>query len=516
MIPSRRFLLITAMLLAAPARLPAAVTLGSLFSDHMVLQRGVAVPVWGTASPGEKISVAFQEQTQTTTARPGGEWMVHLSHLKTGGPFEMSVEGENTVTVHDVYVGEVWLASGQSNMEMTVAQEDRYWCGVFEEAEEVATANYPLIRMFKVKVDMSDQRQPAVEGNWVTTTPETVKEYSAAAYFFGRELFRKLDVPIGLIDSSYGASTAQAWTSGPALAANSEFSFMFDDYARAKQAYAADPEAKEHYAQALTKWKQAAAAAKLRGAFQPRRPGNPDPTQNQHNPSVLYNGMIAPLIPYAMRGVIWYQGESNGPTAKIYADIMKTLIDNWRGRWNEGSFPFLFVQLANHGTLALQPAEGGGTTWVREGQRETLSVVNTGMAVSIDIGDAGNIHPKNKQEVGRRLALLAQALVYHEDVPYSGPLYDSMTLEGDAIGLRFTHADAGLIAKGGKPIGFTIAGEDRKFVWADAKIEGNTIVVSSPLVRKPVAVRYGWADNPPANLYNKADLPASPFRTDSW
>lgn len=502
------------ILLFIAGPIPADVKLAGLFCDHMVLQQGMSVPVWGTAGPGEQVIISLGQHKQTATTGPDGKWMVRLADIEAGGPFEMTVTGRNTLTVKDIYVGEVWLCSGQSNMDMTVAREDRYWCGVRNEAEEVAAANYPPIREFKVQLKMTDTPQTDVEGQWFVCSPQTVGRFSATAYFFARELHKKLNVPIGLVTSSYGASTAEAWTSRTALAARPELGFLLDAYAQKKRGYDPNGAAAQQYHAAMERWERVAAQAKAEGKDRPKEPKNPDPGQDQHNPCVLYNGMIAPLAPYAIRGVIWYQGESNGPTASKYFNLMETLIRDWRQTWGHGDFPFLFVQLANNGKLARQPNGSSRMAVVREGQLQTLAVTNTGMAVAIDIGDANNIHPKNKQEVGFRLALAARALAYHESIPCSGPIYDSMTIEGSAIRLRFKHTDGGLVAKGDKLIGFSIAGEDNKFVWADAKIDGDAIVVSAPQADKAVAVRYAWADNPPANLYNKAGLPASPFCTD--
>ena len=494
----------------------AEVKLAAIFSDYMVLQRDMAMPVWGTADPGEKVTVTFDGQSQNATADAKGKWKVSLSKHKAGGPFEMTVSGTNTLTVKDVYVGEVWLCSGQSNMDMTVAKEDRNWCGVNNEAEEVAAANYPLIREFKVKLKMADEPQEDVKGQWSVCSPATVGKFSATAYFFARELQKKLNVPVGLVTTSYGASTAQAWTSRKALADQKELSPLLDAYAKACEDYAN----KDISEQALAKWQADSAKAKEEGKPAPKRPSSPkNPHQDQHNPCVLYNGMVIPLAPYAIRGALWYQGESNEVTADKYFVMMKTMIRDWRQLWGQGDFPFIFVQLANYRKLATEPTRSGKTALVREAQLQTLTEPNTGMAVTIDIGNATNIHPKNKQELGNRLSLAARALVYGESVPYSGPIYDSMTIEGNAIRLRFKHVDGGLVAKDGeKLVGFAIRGENDaadSFVWADAKIDGDSVVISSPTVAKPVVAQYGWADNPPVNLYNKAGLPASPFRTDA-
>ncbi len=511
-----RHRIVSALLLVLFSAAPSmgGVKLNRLFSDHMVLQQGAEVPVWGTADPGERVTVAFGSQTRATTAGDDGKWLVRLSDLKAGGPSVLTVSGKETRTVEDVYVGEVWLCSGQSNMDMSVAREDRYWCGVDNEAEEVAAAHYPLIREFRVKVTMTDEPQTDVEGAWSVCSPTTVGKFSAAAYFFARDLQKKLGVPVGLITSSYGASTAQAWASRGALEADPSLASILDDYDAARRAFAPNEAAREKYRQAFGKWEVAAAKAKAEGKDAPRGPKNPDPGQDQHNPCVLSNGMIAPLVPYAIRGAIWYQGESNGPNAGKYLSLMKAVINNWRRAWGS-DFPFLFVQLANYNKPSPEPIGKGQIALVREGQLRTLSIPRTGMAVAIDIGDAANVHPKNKQEVGRRLALAAEAIAYGRSVVHSGPTFETMTIEGNTARLRFGNADGGLEARGGKLTGFIVAGEDGKFAWAEATIDGETVVVSSPTLTSPVTVRHGWADNPLVNLYNKAGLPASPFRTDA-
>jgi sialate O-acetylesterase len=475
----------------------------------MVLQRDMQIPIWGTAGVGETVTVAFHAQKKTVVADRDGKWTVRLDAVEAGGPFEMTIAGKNTITFKDVYVGEVWLCSGQSNMDMTVAKEDRYWCGVNNEAEEVAEANYPLIRVFDVEFTPKDEPQNDAKGAWEICSPKTVGHFSAAAYFFARQLHKKLNVPIGLVTTAYGASTAEAWTSRSALAANPTTGFLLEEYKKRSEEYDSG-RAQKKYEQDLADWQKASEQAKADNKRAPKKPGVPkNPHQDQHSPCVLYNGMVAPLIPYAIRGAIWYQGESNGPTAKIYDKIMETLIQDWRRAWGQGSFPFLYVQLANYN-------KGGQTLLVREGQLKNLSIPNTAMAVTIDIGDADNIHPKNKQDVGLRLSLAARALAYGESIPYMGPIYDSMSVEGNSIRLRFKHIDGGLVAKGGELKGFAIAGENKNFVPADAKINGETIVVSSSEMAKPIAVRYGFDNNPQVSLYNKADLPASPFRTDNF
>jgi sialate O-acetylesterase len=507
--------------------LMANVKLGSPFSNHMVLQQGMSVPVWGTAAPGEKITATLNKLVQSTKAGADGRWELHFANLKAGGPFELVVKGKNTITLTDVYVGEVWLCSGQSNMDMTVAKEDRYWCGVINEAQEVASANYPLIRQFYAKFSPSLDLQNEVEGEWEVCSPATVGHFRAAAYFFARNLYKKMNAPIGILVTTYGASTAEAWISRPALQANANLTFLLDNFKEKNDKFYVDSaNLMLKYRQALAKWtdddaKAKAAAGDVQAGQNkgPRRPNNPKPWMDQHSPTVLFNGMVQPLIPYAIRGAIWYQGESNGPTAKIYSTIMETMVADWRTRWHQGDFPFIYVQIANHQTPITEPVKDDPMVYVREGQLKNLSIPNTAMVSAIDNADPydpGNIHPKNKQEIGWRLALAAEGLVYKEKITYMGPIYDKMKVEGNTIRIYFTYTGAGLKTKNEKLTGFAIAGEDKKFVWAEAKIDGNTIIVSSPEIANPFAVRYAWSKNPPVSLYNNENLPASPFRTDSW
>ncbi|MEO5565013.1 MAG: sialate O-acetylesterase [Chitinophagaceae bacterium] len=490
----------------------------SPFGDHMVLQHNMKVPVWGMADPGEKVTVKIGKQSVTAVAGPNGEWKLVLNKITAGGPYTMTIAGKNTIVFNDVYAGEVWLCSGQSNMDMTVARENQYWCGVFNEKEEVAAANYPLIRMFDADFTPRLEPQNEVKGKWEVVSPETIGHLSAVAYFFARDIQKKIKIPIGLITTAYGASTAEAWISKEALTKEPAFTSLLDKFNQKLTIYTSDTAAKRKYNEARETWKIAADKAKAEGKDPPRGPRNPDPVIDQHNPYVLWNGMVKPLVPYAIRGALWYQGESNSPTASIYRHIMETLINDWRAQWNQGDFPFLYVQLANIGkTVDSIPAKGGAESIKREAQLQNLSVKNTAMAVAIDNADPNdmnNVHPKNKQEIGRRLALPALGMVYGEKLTYSGPVYEKMKITGDKIKLYFKYAE-GLVMKSGELNGFAIAGPDKKFVWAKAVIEGNTVVVSAPGITNPVAVRYGWANNPPTSLYNKANLPASPFRTDS-
>ncbi len=515
-----QFSIVFAFIFCFSEPLFAVVSMASPFQDHMVLQRESMMPVWGKANPGESVTVSIGAQEQSAIAGKDGKWMVRLSPIKAGGPYRMTAKGENTIVLNDVYIGEVWLCSGQSNMDMTVAREDRYWCGVFNEKDEVANANYPEIRVYDTAFTPSDDLQDKVEGKWEPVLPSTVGHFSAAAYFFARELYQKYKVPIGLITTAYGASTAEAWISKPSLESHANFKFLLDNYLKKKSEYLPSLQDLLTYQAEVDKWKTDAAKAKTEGKDELRAPKNKDPRVDQHNPSVLFNGMVAPLVPYAIRGAIWYQGESNQNSQQVYRELMETLIADWRSVWGQGEFPFLYVQLANYAkTFDTEAAAGKGLTLVREAQLQNLSVHNTAMAVAIDNADPldmGNIHPKNKQEIGRRLALAAFGKVYGENIGYTGPLYSHYLIEGDKIRLCFGETGNGMLAKDGILSGFAIAGADKNFVSADARIDGNTILVSSPAVVNPQAVRYGWNANPKVNLYSKTGLPASPFRTDFW
>lgn len=515
--------LISIQILFSVSLLNAEVKPSTLFNDHMVLQRGVEIPVWGTAWPKEGISVKFNKQVVNVKADADGNWMVRLPKQKAGGPYTLEIEGDNLISYKDVYVGDVWLCSGQSNMDMTVAKEDRYWCGVNNEAEEVANANYPLIRDFDVDFTPSNSEQKNAVGKWEICSPETVGHWSAVAYFFAREMYNKYKVPVGLLTSAYGASTAETWISKQALETHPDLKPLLDAYSQKWTKFTADSATTmAEYREKLMKFKGDIAAAQAAAgdvtSKKPKAPHNPDPVFDQHNPYVCYNGMIAPLFPFAIKGALWYQGESNGPSAKLYREIMETLVADWRARWGQGNFPFLYVQLANYGKPMETPVKDEALMTVREAQVQNLSIPNTGMAVAIEnAGDnPTNIHPKNKQAIGYRLGLIARAKVYGEKVEYSGPMYKSYKIKNNTIVLSFDHTGKGLMAKDGKLTGFAICGEDHKWVWADAKIKGKKVVVSSPVVEKPVAVRYCWGTNPPASLSNKNGLWTPNFRTDNW
>jgi sialate O-acetylesterase len=516
---------VLALMAAVSGPLFADVKPNPLFTDGAVLQRGQPVPVWGTARDGEKVTVEFAGQKATTTAADG-KWSVSLKPLKEGGPHTMKISGDNAVTVNNLLVGEVWVCSGQSNMEWKFTQ-------AHNAKEEGPKADYPEIRMFTVKKKTSGKPLAEVEGGWVECSPQTVGGFSAVGYFFARDLYQKLGVPVGMIHTSWGGTPAQAWTSLEGFGTDPELKGYADAAARKLATYDADiaahagkmeefnKQTKEWnetvgkaYQETLKAWNEATAQAKKDGQALPPKPAPtspqpkapPHPDGGPHDPASLYNGMLAPIIPYGIKGAIWYQGESNAGQSKQYRTLFPAMIADWRARWKQGDFPFLFVQIAPFNG---QPPE------IREAQFLTLAKAkNTAMAVTTDVGNATDIHPNKKEPVGQRLALGARALAYGEKIEYSGPLYDSMIAKDGKIILSFTHAGGGLVAKDGDLKGFTIAGEDGKFVPAQAKIQGSTLVVSAEGVADPKTVRYGWANVPDVNLFNNEGLPASPFRTD--
>jgi sialate O-acetylesterase len=642
---------------AAPA---AQVRLPRIFGSHMVLQQGIDVPVWGWTDAGAAVTVTLGDAAQKAVAGADGRWSVRFGPLKAGGgPLTMTVTGANTITLTDILVGEVWVGSGQSNMEMSVGSSNNA-------AEEAAAATDSEIRFFTVPRRVSQKPlDDLAGGQWEACTPDTVRGFSAAAYFFGRRLRKDLGVPVGLIHTSWGGTPAEAWTTRPTLESDPDYAPILDrfktsgpDYEKARAEYerklkaweqtAADPGNKgfgEGWADPATDvsaWKamdlpaamESQADLNIDGAVWFRRevaipdawagkdlllelgsvddfdvtyfdnvqvgatgqdtplwwavprkytvpgrlvkggkavvavrvfdhwntggivgqggtmriapagspdsgavglagpwrykvefavdtskrgprPSEPMGPDHPHSPAGLWNAMIRPIVPFAIRGAIWYQGETNAGRAYQYRKLFPAMITDWRKAWGQGDFTFLFVQLANFTARKDEPDE---SEWaeLREAQSMTLGLPKTGQAVIIDIGDAVDIHPKNKQDVGLRLALAAEAIAYGKGIVYSGPAYKGLKIDGGKAVLTFEHIGGGLVAKGGKLTGFAVAGADRKFVWADAKIEGDTVVVSSDKVAAPVAVRYAWANNPDCNLYNKAGLPASPFRTDQW
>jgi len=632
------------------------IVLPEIFSDHMVLQQQTEALIWGKATPKKNVRLvtSWDKQTYTTLSDANGDWMIKVKTPSAGGPYSISISDGNELILKDILIGEVWICSGQSNMEMPFSG----WGKILDYENEIASANYPNIRLLHISraTSVKPETDAKTELNgWQVCSPATIPNFSSVGYFFGRELFNNLDIPIGLINTTWGGTVAEAWTSRESLELMPDFSNALervkeqainegknpigDRFAEwEKQVYSADEgiinnipvwaaedlndtdwkvmkiptlwedDALKDYDGIVwfrktidipAEWKgkdlllsldiiddnditfyngikvgstdnyalerlytvpgrlvktgkavitvrvtdsgggggiygetskifitlkadpsanniplpgdwKYQPSVKFEGALTiPQTPNNPNRT------TVLYNAMINPLVPFAFQGAIWYQGESNADRAYQYRDLFPLMIHDWRKKWDR-DFPFYFVQLANYMKRDTEPKE---SRWaeLRESQFKTLRLKNTGMAVTIDIGDADDIHPKNKQDVGKRLAYIAQANTYNLPVVFSGPLYDNYTIEGNKIRIKFKHTEHGLKTNDGKELtGFAIAGPDHKFLWANAVIEGNDVVVSSPDVEFPVAVRYGWANNPDCNLYNGASLPASPFRTDDW
>lgn len=479
----------------------------ALFSDGAVLQRGMRLPVWGTARDGERVTVELNGQKASTIAKEG-RWMVWLKPIPAGGgPSTLTIRGDNTVEIKNVLIGEVWICSGQSNMQWPVAASEN-------PDQTAAAARDPHLRLFTVPRVNSETPQRDIDAKWEECSPETVRQFSAVAYFFGRDLRKALNVPVGLISTNYGGTPAEAWTSRSTLESDPELRTILENHARQVDGY---PKAMEQHLAVLRAWREAAEKARQEGKEPPRAPAAPlNPMSPWLHPTGLYNAMIAPLIPYAIRGAIWYQGESNAGRAYQYRTLFPAMIRDWRRNWGQGDFPFLFVQLAPFMRIATEPEESAWAE-LREAQLLTaLRVPKTAMAVITDAGDPNDIHPKRKEPVGARLALAARRIAYGEPIVHSGPIFDRMKVEGNRAVLTFKHAGGGLMARGGALTGFTIAGPDRKFVNAQAEIQGDKVVVWSPQVERPVAVRYGWANCPVVNLYNGAGLPASPFRTDDF
>ena len=464
------------------------VQLPGIISDHMLLQRDMPVRIFGKAQPAEAVSVTFRGQTVRTVTDALGRWEVWLKPMTTGQAATMTIQGTNTITIADVLVGDVWIGSGQSNMQWAVRQADNA-------DAEIAAANFPQIRLFYVPRKTSPVPVEDVDARWVVCSPESVREFSAVLYFFGRQMHQDLKTPMGLIHSSWGGTPIASWISGPSLVGNPRLEPFLAFWQNTILQYPTNLSRQE---QALKRWEA--------GGSQGPRPAAPMGPGHAHEPTTLYNAMIAPLVKYTIKGALWYQGETEAGRAQgdIYGEALMTLVQDWRRAFGQGDFPMYWVQLANYGNAT----KNGHWMQVQEGQVRATALRNTGVAVINDIGNPTNIHPTNKQDVGRRLAMLAQNTG-------ASPLYRQFTREGDAIRIWFEHAGKALKARGGGPLtGFQIAGPDGKYVAATAQIEGGTVLVSSPEVPDPRRVRYAWDYNPDANLVNQWGLPASAFRTD--
>ena len=483
----RRLWLLPTLCLALATSAFADVQLPGLISDHMVLQRGAPVRIFGKAAPAENVTVTFRGQTAQTTADSLGRWEVWLNPL-TGAAADMTIKGTNTITVADVIVGDVWIGSGQSNMQWTVKDSDNA-------DAEIAAANYPQIRLFYVPRKTSSSPMDDVDAKWVVCSPESVPGFSAVLYYFGREMHKDTKAPMGLIHSSWGGTPIASWISGPSLMGNARLQPFFTYWQNAIINY---PTNSARYEQNLKKWEANGSQGPRPAA--PLGPGHP------HEPTTLYNAMIAPVIKYTIKGALWYQGETEAGRAQgdIYGEALMTLVNDWRRAFAQGDFPFYWVQLANYGNAT----KNGHWMRVQEGQVKATALRNTGVAVINDIGNPTDIHPRNKQDVGRRLALLAEN-------KGGSPSYRQFTREGNTIRIWFDNAGTTLKTRGGGPVaGFQIAGADGKYWPATAAIEGATVRVSSPDVPEPKSVRYAWDYNPDANLIGATGLPVSLFRTD--
>ena len=477
------------------------VSLPRILTDHMVVQRERPIHIWGRAEPGEHVSVTLAQDVNETSADALGRWSVYLKPQSAGGPFEISVAARNKLVLRDVLVGDVWMASGQSNMEFKLHQGDNA-------ESEIAAAKYPNIRFFQVERKTSAYPlEDVASKGWLVCNPETASDFSAVAYFFGRDLQRDVNVPIGLIDTSWGGTPLAAFTPMTAIAKDAALMPVFAQWGRMMDN---ETTTMLQIDQESRKYDESVSKAKADGKPIPTKKWHAEPAS--WGPAAIYNGMIAPVTPFAIRGAIWYQGESDADKerAPVYAHLFKTMIATWRQAWGVGSFPFLFVQLPNF-------IGGPNNAWpeLREAQFETLSLTKTGMAITVDLGDPGNIHPTHKQEVGARLARLAQCIGFGEKLEDSGPLFREATPEGGKIRVWFDHFGGGLHAKGGSLKNFEVAGADRRFEPAEATIEadGRSVLAMSAAVTQPLYVRYAWSDNPQATLFNDQGLPASPFRS---
>lgn len=481
----------------------AEVRLPKILTNHAVLQRDRPIHIWGWAEPGEKVSVSLNGVSAAAQADRLGRWSVDLPPQAAGGPFQLAVAGTNRILLDDILIGDVWFASGQSNMEMPLNGFPGS-AVVKDAAAEISQASHPNLRLLLVSHKAAPFPLEDFEGpdQWTVCTPETAAKFSAVAYFFGRDIAAEQHVPIGLIDSSWGGTPGEAWVSMDSLSADASLMPVFAAWAKMANEETGVPAMK-----AAEKREDNAARAANRTP--PEHPWHPDAAS--FDPSWLFNGMVAPAIGFGIKGVIWYQGETNSAPerAPIYERVFSTLIADWRMHWRQGDFPFLYVQISSFDA-------GPHEFWpiVREAQRRTLALANTAMAVTIDIGDPGNVHPSDKQTVGARLALAARAVAYREDVPYSGPLFQQTAAEDHSLRVWFNHTANGLVARSNPLEGFEVAGPDHRFVPAEARIDGAAVLVASPQVENPKYVRYGWRNVPAVNLYNSAGLPASPFTSE--
>ena len=496
----RAALFIFAAALMTPAH--AELNLSSIFSDHMVLQQKQPIRVWGWTAAAQEVTVELAEQSVAARADADGRFELNLEPVAAGGPYTLTVKADETKTFEDVLVGEVWLCAGQSNMSFPVAASN-------DPDLESLSANFPSVRLISVPQVGTQEPQNDFNGQWEKCTPETVKNFSAVGYFFGRQLHQTLGVPVGLIDNAWGGSSCEAWVKRDLLEDDELYGPLMERWKNTEATYNHET-AVATYKEKLKEWK-----ANKKGA-QPRVPRNQ--LIGQHRPANLYNGVLKPILGYTIKGSIWYQGETNAGRAYQYRDLFPLMIQSWRDEWNQGDFSFYWVQLAD---FRAEVAEPTGSAWaeLREAQTMTMSKLpNTGEAVILNLGEAVDIHPKNKQDVAKRLARWALAKDYGVDLVFQSPLYDSMEVADGKVQVHFESVGGGLdLFDIKEPVGFAIAGSDEKFVEASAKIvDKNTIEVWTDGITEPVAVRYAWADNPVCNLQSAEGLPVTPFRTDTW
>jgi sialate O-acetylesterase len=479
----------------------------------MVLQRNQQNRVWGWGEVGDRVTVNIAGQSKNTQVDDQGRWQVRLDAMPAGGPHRMVVQGDNQITFDNVMVGEVWICSGQSNMAWAVQQAN-------DPDLESLTADFPDIRLISVPRVGTDQPQRDFDGAWEICTPDTVKQFSAVGYFFGRRIHQTLNVPVGLIDNAWGGSACEAWINRDLLEGDERFGELMRQWRETEDHFKSGAAAEAFEAE-LASWREAAEKAKAAGEPAPRKPRLDGSMSGNQRPANIYNGVLKPTIGFGIRGVIWYQGESNARRAYQYRDLFPLMISNWRDEWQQGDFPFYYVQLADFRAETAEPAESDWAE-LREAQTMTMSKLpNTGEAVILDLGEASDIHPKNKQDVAKRLARWALAKDYGFDLVYRSPIYRSMEQQEGSIIVTFDHVGGGLDTFDVRePIGFTIAGEDRVFHHASAEFVGqgpvSQVKVWSPDVPSPMAVRYAWADNPICNVQNREGLPLTPFRTDDW
>jgi len=495
------------VLAALPATSTAEVRLPNVLADHVVLQRNRPVVIWGQAEPGERVRVTLGEETAEATADDSGAWEATLPPRPAGGPYTITIRAQNTLTLSDVLLGDVWFCSGQSNMHWRLHKSANA-------EQEIATADFPKIRLCKVETTTRFEKQSDAPCGWEVCSPETVWPYSAVAYLFAREMHQTLDVPIGVIQSEWGGTRILPWIAPEGFQSDPYLKTIYLAKTAATAAY------RECLAERLDKteaWVAEARKALADGVPVPWSPTPRNPLGSHYPPASLYNAMVHPFVRMPVRGILWYQGESNVRYHEGYARKQEALIRSWRRAWGRDDLPFLFVQIAPCLYSELGPGGPYQLPLLREEQERALSLPATAMVVTTDIGELDNIHPLNKQDVAARLARCALAIAHGRDVVYSGPLYASMTVEGEAVRIAFDHVGSGLASRDGAPLRwFQIAGADRTFHDAEAVIDGETVVVRSEKVDRPVAVRYAWHEKAIGNLVNREGLPASPFRTDRW